>query len=330
MKEFLAAKQDKNVRSRLQADTNLLGVGVGLKEVKGQATKDLALKLYVRTKIPDKDLSKKENLKGIVGATLIDVVQLGPLRARGRFEQRVRPGVGGCSGCVVVPGRVYTGTLGLGMRGFGGLAERTFVLSNNHVLANENRASIGDPVIQPGGLDGGDPANDTIGNLFDFVPLWMSPPPPSDPTLPVLRLTNRVDAACAEINAFGDFTREIFWIGYPKGWRTRQSVEQAVAQGQTQVQKTGRTTGYTMGRISDISYDGWVGGYDTGDAYFVDQILIQPGNFSAPGDSGSCIVDMDENVVGLLFAGGATHTIANYIEDVWQALAPIDFSDGRV
>ncbi len=323
MKEFLAAKNDKNVRSRLQTDANLLGVGVGLKETKGRVTKDLALKLYVRTKILDKDLSKKENLKGIVGTTRIDVVQLGPLLARGSFKQRARPGVGGCSGCVVVPNLVYTGTLGLGMRGFGGLAERTFVLSNNHVLANENRASIGDPVIQPGSLDGGDPANDTIGNLFDFVPLQMSQL--SDPNPPV----NRVDAACAEITAFGDFTREIFWIGYPKGWRTRQSVEQAVAQGQTQVQKTGRTTGYTTGRISDISFDGWVG-YDSGVAYFEDQLLIAPGIFSAPGDSGSCILDMDENVVGLLFAGGATHTIANYIEDVWQRLAPIDFSDGRV
>lgn len=323
MKEFLVAKHDKNIRSRLQTDANLLGVGVGLKEVRGQPTKDLSLKLYVRNKIPDKDLSKKDNLKGIVGTTLIDVVQLGPLRARGSFKQRVRPGLGGCSGCVVVPNLVYTGTLGLGMRGFGGLADRVFVLSNNHVLANENRAMIGDPVIQPGGLDGGDPANDTIGHLFDFVKLRMGQP--GDPNPPI----NRVDAACAEVNSFGEFTREIFWVGYPKGWRARKSVEQAVAQGQSEVQKTGRTTGYTTGRISDVSFDGWVG-YSSGDAYFEDQLLIVPGSFSAPGDSGSCILDMDENVVGLLFAGGTTHTIANYIEDVWQLLAPINFSDGRV
>ena len=79
--------------------------------------------------------------------------------------------MGGASGCVVVPGLAYTGTLGLGVRGFGNLADRTFALSNNHVLANENRANIGDPVIQPGELDGGDPQADEIGELFDLVPL---------------------------------------------------------------------------------------------------------------------------------------------------------------
>jgi hypothetical protein len=140
-------------------------------------------------------------------------------------------------------------------------------------------------------------------------------------------LVNRVDAACAEIDRFGDFTREVYWIGYPKGWRSRASVAQAVADGKTDAQKTGRTTGFTTGRITDLSFDGWVG-YSDGDAYFENQLLIEPGSFSAPGDSGSCILDMDENIIGLLFAGGATHTVANYIEDVWQSLAPIDFSDG--
>jgi len=230
---------------------------------------------------------------------------------------------GGCSGCVVVPGLAYTGTLGLGMRGYGGLADRTFVLSNNHVLADENRANIGDPVIQPGTLDGGDPTTDTIGELFDFVHLQFAafgqPNPP----------VNRVDAACAEVHNFGDFSREIFWVGYPRRWRTRASVEDAVSNGNTQVQKTGRTTGFTTGNISAVSFDGWVG-YDSGDAFFEDQILITPDNFSSPGDSGSCILDMDENIIGLLFAGGATHTIANFIEDVWQLLSPIDFSDGRL
>lgn len=323
MKRLLAAKKDNQVASRMTDDPNLLGVGVGPKE-KGKAhLKDLALKLYVRTKKPDELLSKGEKLPKKVGEVATDVVQLGPLRARGPFTQRVRPGVGGCSGCVVVQDLTYTGTLGLGMRGFGGLADRTFVLSNNHVLADENRSRIGDPVIQPGTLDGGSPTDDIIGHLSDFVPLQFStfgtPNPP----------VNQVDAACAELTKFGDFTREIFWIGHPKGWRDRMSVQQAASEGTLAVQKTGRTTGYTTGNITDFSFDGWVG-YTNGDAFFEDQLLIEPGTFSAPGDSGSCILDMEEKVVGLLFAGGATHTIANYIEEVWLRLAPIDFSDGRV
>lgn len=325
MKEVIKAKRkwvDEN-RKRLAEDDNLLGIGAGPKEKKGAADpKQMAIKFFVRAK-KTSVFATGEKIPPKYGEQTTDVVEMAPLRARSSYTQRVRPGVGGCSGCVVVPNLTYTGTLGIAMRGYGGLADKTFVVSNNHVLANENQSTIGDPVIQPGELDGGDPLTDRIGSLFDFVPLRMgtvgSPNPP----------VNKVDAACAEINQFGDFSREIFWVGYPKGWRDRNSVEQAVNQGATQVQKTGRTTGYTWGTIAAVDFDGWVG-YDSGNAYFEDQLLITPGSFSSAGDSGSAILDMDENVVGLLFAGGATHTIANFIEDVWLLLSPIDFSDPGV
>ncbi len=323
MENFKAVKRNKQIVEKFTTDPNLLGIGLGPKEVVGNPTSDMALKFFVRVKKTKKELTKKELLPAKISELPTDVVKLAPLRARANFTQKLRPGLGGCSGCVVVPGLTYTGTLGLGMRGYGGLADKTFVLSNNNVLANDNRANIGDPVIQPGSLDGGDQASDKIGELFDFVHLQFStfgqPNPPA----------NQVDAACAEITNFGDFSREIFWVGYPGGWRSRASVVDAVSNGNTKVQKTGRTTGYTTGNIAAVAYDGWVG-YDSGDAYFEDQILIQPGSFSAPGDSGSCILDMDENIIGLLFAGGATHTIGNFIEDVWQLLSPIDFSDGRL
>lgn len=322
MKEITAKRSWKaKNEKRFCEDENLLGIGVGLKEKNGVMTDSLAVKFFVRTK--RKTVPKSDRLPAKVGECATDVVQMAPLRARGSFTQRLRPGVGGCSGCVDVPNLTYTGTLGLGMRGYGALSDKVFVLSNNHVLADENQSNIGDPVMQPGSLDGGTLPDDQIGHLYDYVPLRMgtfgSPNPPE----------NRVDAACAEVTRFGDFTREIFWVGYPKGWRTRTSVETAVGNGDTRVQKTGRTTGYTVGEIAAVDFEGWVG-YSTGDAYFVDQMLITPGSFSEAGDSGSCILDASENIVGLLFAGGATHTIANFIEDVWHLLPPIDFSDVNV
>ena len=124
-------------------------------------------------------------------------------------------------------------------------------------------------------------------------------------------------------------SREIFWVGYPKGWRNKASTQQAVvdAGGSLMVQKCGRTTAYTTGLVTDLGYDGWVN-YDQGRyAYFEDQLLINPGSFSDSGDSGSVILDMQENIVGLLSAGGATHTIANHIQDVWQRLPALAFSD---
>jgi hypothetical protein len=57
---------------------------------------------------------------------------------------------------------------------------------------------------------------------------------------------------------------------------------------------------------------------------FEDQIVIIGANgaaFSDAGDSGSLILDRESQMaVGLLFAGSPSHTLANHIDDVLQAL----------
>ena len=88
--------------------------------------------------------------------------------------------------------------------------------------------------------------------------------------------------------------------------------------------KYGRTTVLTSGSISainatiDVSYDDVLPQDSV--ARFVGQIVITPGSFSAGGDSGSLIVvrggPNSLKPVGLLFAGSATTTIANEIDDV--------------
>ena len=305
---------------------DFVGIGYGPKEVGGQLTDEVSIKLYVRRKERDTQALGARAFPPTLGDFPTDVVVIAPLRARASFTQRARPVLGGASGAVHVPGLTYTGTLGLGVRGYGSHAGRFFILSNNHVLANVNQANIGDPVIQPGTLDGGDPAVDVIGTLYDYVTLQFF-----IPGLPLAdQPRNHADAALAEVT-FGEVTREIFWVGYPKGWRTKAVVAAALADagGTITVQKTGRTTAYTQGTITDLSYDGWVD-YQGSFAYFEDQLLIQPGSFSDAGDSGSVILDMEERLVGLLFAGGATHTIANHIEDVWLQLPALEFSDPPV
>ena len=88
------------------------------------------------------------------------------------------------------------------------------------------------------------------------------------------------------------------------------------------VQKYGRTTGHTEGRISgvnaimDVAYPG-------GTARFEGQIVISGNRFSAGGDSGSLIVTdgvllADRRPVGLLFAGTTVTTLANPIELVLE------------
>lgn len=83
------------------------------------------------------------------------------------------------------------------------------------------------------------------------------------------------------------------------------------------VQKSGRTTGVTKGKIVGIDATSNVG-YDEGTGKFERQLVIEAnaGQFSAGGDSGSLIMDMQNRPVGLLFAGGGGQTIANPIEFV--------------
>jgi hypothetical protein len=87
-----------------------------------------------------------------------------------------------------------------------------------------------------------------------------------------------------------------------------------------QVQKYGRTTGHTVGRVTGIHATIDVN-YRVGRARFEEQVVISGNRFSAGGDSGSLIVTKgvlrgDRRPVGLLFAGSGTSTIANPIDAV--------------
>jgi len=181
-----------------------------------------------------------------------------------------------------------------------------YALSNNHVYANENNANFGDPVLQPGTVDGGMAPDDTIGTLFAFEPIVFSD-----------TASNVIDAAIALSSAslLGNATPS-------NGYGTPKATT-ALAYIGMKVKKYGRTTGLTNGRVYAINATVKVG-YDSGVARFVNQIVITPGTFSAPGDSGSLIVvdakrsASDRQPVGLLFAGSNVITIANPVDSVLQ------------
>jgi hypothetical protein len=202
---------------------------------------------------------------------------------------------------------ITAGTIGCRVKDGSG---NVYALSNNHVYANENRATIGDNVLQPGHYDGGKNPEDAIGKLSAFVSIKF------DGT------NNTIDAAIAAIIKDGD-TPRVGKATPSNGYGTPKSTT-ASASVKMQVQKYGRTTGLTTGKIyaKNATVDVW---YGTGVARFVNQLIITPGTFSAGGDSGSLIVKKDriasENnkPVGLLFAGSDFVTIANPIGDVLSA-----------
>lgn len=201
-----------------------------------------------------------------------------------------------------------------------------FALSNNHVYADENRASKGDNVLQPGPYDGGKDPNDRIGTLDDFEEI-------SFETLPGVGACNYIDAAIAlSSSELVDNATPTDGYGVPES-TTFEAVDDSIGMA---VMKYGRTTGLTKGKIDSINATVRVG-YDRGVAIFCEQIIITPGKFSAGGDSGSLIVMNDVTVVGkgktattivgpehlkpvgLLFAGSSVVTIANRIQKVLDA-----------
>ncbi|MBM4183262.1 MAG: hypothetical protein FJ207_03445 [Gemmatimonadetes bacterium] len=185
---------------------------------------------------------------------------------------------------------------------------RTFALSNNHVVAASNGGSEGDPLLQPGTADGGRNPDDAIGTLFDFEPLHFCGTVGCE--------LNRIDAAIAHTtpDQLGNATPE---GGY--GTPRARTVEANLG---LEVQKYGRTTGLTVGRVTGIHATIDVG-YRNGAARFEEQIVISGDGFSAGGDSGSLIVTKgillaDRRPVGLLFAGARGSTLANPIDLVLE------------
>ncbi|MGH8003682.1 MAG: hypothetical protein ACRECJ_03025, partial [Limisphaerales bacterium] len=196
-----------------------------------------------------------------------------------------------------------TGTLGCVVEKAG----KKYILSNNHVLARENLASIGEDIVQPGRYDNkpkcaNELATDKIADLSEFVQLKF------DGT------DNTVDAAIAEFST-ADVTCNTLsnFYGFPSSTAVTASVG-------LPIKKVGRTSGLSEGTVFAINATVDVG-YSGGVAHFVGQIITSK-HFSKSGDSGSLVVTNDENdsPVGLLFAGTTNGvTVLNPIEEVLLA-----------
>ncbi len=182
---------------------------------------------------------------------------------------------------------ITAGTLGFFVRSRTG--QILHILSNNHVLADENRAKVGDAILQPGAFDGGQNPKDIIGKLAKFE------------TMKRIGV-NFVDCAIASINEGIKFNlRKLQGLGNLAG------IGPAFLDAGTKVAKVGRTTSLTRGRVTAFELDNVVVGYDIGNLRFDNQIEIEgaeDGSFSQGGDSGSLIVNEDLKAVALLFAGG--------------------------
>jgi hypothetical protein len=303
---------------------NVVGMGIGVKVSKGQFTGEPALVVLVTRKVEADQLREEDKIPTKLAEMQTDVLAVGYLLAGGTetleagsqtLARRARPAqgvysvghkditAGTVATCVydILPG----GTTSPPSHGIG-IPPRYYILSNNHVLANSNAASLGDAILQPGPFDGGTDAVDRIATLSRFIPITFEPP------VPRAQHDNVVDCAIGE-GQFHDLDRQIYWNGCVRGWRRKSGVTLG-----TVVKKTGRTTNFTTGRITAINATVDVGYGGGRIARFHDQIVTT--SMSAGGDSGSLVMALDNVTLGLLFAGSSVAMIANQIENVRSLL----------
>jgi hypothetical protein len=215
-----------------------------------------------------------------------------------------------------------SGTLGALIQDQSG---RQYLLSNNHVLAQSDQASVGDAIVQPGLIDnnctpnGDGPGTTPVASLTGWLALDS-------------RATN-ADAAIAQVASRAvDPAGRILELGAKQADGTLGAAAPGTSSSggrgeaawlEMKVAKSGRTTGLTCGGVSaldvDVSVDYFKDCAETR-AYltklFKGQVAISGNAFSDAGDSGALVVDAgNAEPVGLYFAGGTD------VDGVAQAVA---------
>jgi hypothetical protein len=309
---------------------NVVGVGVGYKESKGQPTGEVSVVVLVTRKLPQAALSVQDMIPKQVGETRTDVIEVGELRAQQSPTERWRPAPPGVS---LGHYQITTGTFGAVVRDRASGAR--LILSNNHVLANSNDANFGDPILQPGPADGGTVQEDTLARLERYCPIQFNNEPGTcnlaaayarlgnavarllgsehrlDVSISRPQASNLVDAAVARPMNEAEIRSDILNIGLVAGVL---APDLGMA-----VRKSGRTTGYTTGQITVLESTVTINYGGNRNATFDGQIITTP--MSAGGDSGSLLVAADSNqAVGLLFAGSSLSTVYNPIQAVLDCL----------
>jgi hypothetical protein len=162
-------KAAKAKRKQLMAKDGVVAIGVGAK-IKGDSkTRRAAVVCFVKKKKPMAELLAKDAIpstivdKGVAYPT--DVIEVGEIRAlAGEVNrQKHRPVMPGIS---VGHYQITAGTLGVIVEKGGD----AYILSNNHVLADTNAASVGDAIYQPAAADMGSD-KDKVAELAEFVPI---------------------------------------------------------------------------------------------------------------------------------------------------------------
>ncbi|MCF3105169.1 hypothetical protein IPZ58_26780 [Streptomyces roseoverticillatus] len=303
--ELVAVKQ--RVEQQFLDQPNVTGIDVGYKEVGGELTDQIAVRVHVARKTDDIPSADRvpERIDGFVTDVVERVYELQvasrpvdmTLQADTRHVATLKGGVS-MGPSRVIGGFVFSGTLGAVV--IDNATRAKAALTNFHVAAVDSDFQVGDRMVQPSLGDTGVAPQGEFGALLRAT------------------LSTAVDGALISIDPGRAASCEVDEIGPVRGTK-KATLGMAV-------RKRGRTTGLTHGSVDGVSGSVQV---DYGDGLGVrtlkNQVSIKADAsrnalFSDHGDSGSVIVDDDGFVVALLFAGAGDSTSANPIAAVLSEL----------
>lgn len=285
------------------------GVDVGYKYKDGKRTDEITIRVHVAKK--KKGMAAKDMIPAEINGVKTDVIEMNAelftvskqvVDADSQIDAtKYTTLLGGVSIGPerVIGGYVFTGTLGAIVKD--NVTNNPMLLSNFHVMCVDSGWHAGDQMDQPSRVDGGVAVTDRVGVLHRAV------------------LSSRVDGAISTLSG-RPYKCEIQGIGKVKG--TAGAVLGSA------VRKRGRTTEFTEGFVDAISVTVNIDyGPTIGVKTLSNQIGIRPNtptyaHFSKKGDSGSVVVDANNKVIGLLFAGNSStgYTFINPISDVLSEL----------
>ncbi len=306
-RQLVAALKARHMDS-MRRDSNIVGAAFGRRVAHKEISDEPAMVIYVVKKVPQRFIPPSRLLprRMYVGGDCVqvDVVETGPIYPHA-FTARERPAPSGISiGPPVIAGVISSGTLGCLVTDLtdGSLC----ILSNNHVLANENLGVAGDAILQPGSFDGGVDPDDRVATLKRFqminatgntvdcaiaqvsasdAPLvvdqmknnLMPTPNPNHPAVGLLFAGGCNRTFC---NPIGNVLSALN-IEFLAGKGSTASVDIGDS-----VEKVGRTTEYQTSSVMELDASPTIT-YNFGDATFESQIATMW--MSDPGDSGSIV-----------------------------------------
>ena len=334
---------------------NTLAVGIGIKESNGQFTDEISFRVYVTEKKSLAELAPQDAVPREVMGIKTDVVI--PLQIKDRpdvcgTERRTltkhRPLR---AGIAISPDSTTYGTLG--WFGVLDMDDSRILLTNKHVLYDNTQETIttSRPTAQPqlGSVSkccccecGSDNViGDSLIGIRNLSPLTST-----SVDCAIARI-KPADAATIAMTIANDATAEVLTVAGTA----------AAVVGQT-VRKIGARSGFTRGTVVHIGDVAVAPTDPAGGAISIrtGQVLVIPDPaetyqvndrgtckfaFSNAGDSGSVILNADDNIVALLYAGdektnSVDITVANNIQNVLDALSNNGFqlhlsaSPGRV